>query len=395
MPRLIIIRGPEQGKTYELTADTVTIGRGRKNDIIIRDNEVSREHCRLVRVLNQYEIHDLGSSNGTFVNGHPVDERGWLADSLCIIELGESVTLEYHPDESPSESDLPSVTPATTQTQYFLLVKLASEAERQIYPLDSPNIRIGRGLDNDIVIQAPEMSRQHMRLSLSTGGYTLQDLNSLNGTLVNGERLHGSTLLKINDIITVGTSVEIQFAGKSIDTSPLSVSLASTVDDTAASRPTQARRSQIEEDQRKTSKIGHGLSVGDLEGNVFLAYAPEDWTPIVNKIFTRLQENKVPVWVDQYLKYGSDEWRRAIDQAMVESALLVVIVSPQAIKREHVIRSLRHFLNREKPIILFHYQDVVERLPLDTKEIPAIWYNPALPDNALQKLVTDIKPLLG
>lgn len=395
MPRLIIIRGPEQGKSYELTANTITIGRGRKNDIIIRDNEVSREHCRLVRVLNQYEIHDLGSSNGTFVNGHPIDERGWLADTLCIIELGESVTLEYHPDETPSETDLPLVAPQTTQTQYFLLVKLASESERQIYPLDSANISIGRGLDNDIVIQAPEMSRQHMRLSLSTSGYTLQDLNSLNGTLVNGERLHGSTLLKLNDIITVGTNVEIQFTGKSVETGPLSVSLASAVDDTAASRPTQARRSQIEDDQRKTSEIRHGLSPGDLEDNVFIAYAPEDWTPIVSKIFAHLQDEHIPVWVDQYLKYGSEEWRRAIDQALLESALLVVVISPQALKREHVNRSLRHFLNREKPVILFHYQDVVERLPVDTKHVPAIWYNPALPDKALQKLSSDIKPLLA
>ena len=77
----------------------MTIGRGRKNDIIIQDNEVSRVHCRLIRVLDDYEIHDLGSTNGTFVNGKKIDEGGWLLSGRSIIELGDSITLEYHPTD--------------------------------------------------------------------------------------------------------------------------------------------------------------------------------------------------------------------------------------------------------------------------------------------------------
>ncbi|MDQ7035081.1 MAG: FHA domain-containing protein [Anaerolineae bacterium] len=60
-----MLRGPEPGRHIPLDGDVLLIGRGRKNDIIIQDNEVSRTHCRLVRVLEDYEIHDLSSTNGT------------------------------------------------------------------------------------------------------------------------------------------------------------------------------------------------------------------------------------------------------------------------------------------------------------------------------------------
>ena len=69
---LIMRRGPTPGAIFELDADEVSIGRGVKNHIVIHDNEVSREHCRLVRLLEGYELHDLQSSNGTFVNGQRV-----------------------------------------------------------------------------------------------------------------------------------------------------------------------------------------------------------------------------------------------------------------------------------------------------------------------------------
>lgn len=69
MARLIMRRGPTPGAAWELTDEVVTIGRGSKNQVIVQDNEVSREHCRLLRLMADYEVMDLGSSNGTYVNG--------------------------------------------------------------------------------------------------------------------------------------------------------------------------------------------------------------------------------------------------------------------------------------------------------------------------------------
>jgi pSer/pThr/pTyr-binding forkhead associated (FHA) protein len=125
-PRLKMIRGPEIGREYELEADTITIGRGINNTVIIRDNEISKEHCRLVRVLDDYEIYDVASTNGTFVNGQRVSEQGWLLTPGNRIELGYSILLEYVSAEQSSEFDGPLVTSDHTgvdATAFYLVVR--------------------------------------------------------------------------------------------------------------------------------------------------------------------------------------------------------------------------------------------------------------------------------
>src|SRR5688572_7380617 len=106
VPRLKMIRGPEPGREFELIGDVITIGRGTRNEIIIRDNEVSKEHCRLVRVLYDYEIHDLESTNGTFVNGKRIDENGWLLSAGNLVELGFSILLEFIPGEPTGDTSI-------------------------------------------------------------------------------------------------------------------------------------------------------------------------------------------------------------------------------------------------------------------------------------------------
>src|SRR5690242_16083247 len=91
---LMMRRGPTPGAVYELEGDEITIGRGNKSTIVIRDNEVSREHCRLIRRAEDYELLDLNSSNGTFVNGQRVLSP-WLLQPSMLIELGDTITLEY------------------------------------------------------------------------------------------------------------------------------------------------------------------------------------------------------------------------------------------------------------------------------------------------------------
>ncbi len=69
LPTLIVIEGPDQGKTYQLTVGTIRIGRSRANQFKLRDTEVSRQHA-IIRVTESgLVIEDVGSSNGTYVNG--------------------------------------------------------------------------------------------------------------------------------------------------------------------------------------------------------------------------------------------------------------------------------------------------------------------------------------
>ncbi len=87
-PRLVGIRGPVEGGIFALADDEISIGRNQSNRLLIPDASVSRQHCTIRKLAaEQYEIRDLGSRNGTSVNGLPVTARV-LADG-DEIRLGD------------------------------------------------------------------------------------------------------------------------------------------------------------------------------------------------------------------------------------------------------------------------------------------------------------------
>ena len=69
MAMLILQRGGEAGLTWPLEHKTLTIGRSADCDIVLDDRQVSRFHARVVWRTDQYEVEDLGSKNGTHLNG--------------------------------------------------------------------------------------------------------------------------------------------------------------------------------------------------------------------------------------------------------------------------------------------------------------------------------------
>ena len=72
MPSLFVFRGNDQGLRFELSAETLGIGRDTGNQIQIHDTEVSRRHAELRRSDKTYILADLGSSNGTYINGQRI-----------------------------------------------------------------------------------------------------------------------------------------------------------------------------------------------------------------------------------------------------------------------------------------------------------------------------------
>jgi hypothetical protein len=98
--RLIVRRGPQPNQTYDLNKDISTLGRDITNDIVINDPEVSRHHMRMTRGAGGYTIEDLGSTNGTFVNGQRLTGARPLRPG-DMIGLGETVTLAYEAASAP------------------------------------------------------------------------------------------------------------------------------------------------------------------------------------------------------------------------------------------------------------------------------------------------------
>ena len=99
--RLIVRRGPQPNQSYDLNKDIVTLGRDITNDIVINDPEVSRHHMRLTRGAGGFTVEDLGSTNGTFVNGQRLTGARPLRPG-DMIGLGETVTLAYEMSAAPT-----------------------------------------------------------------------------------------------------------------------------------------------------------------------------------------------------------------------------------------------------------------------------------------------------
>lgn len=69
-PRLVAMSGPLEGRVWAVTKDPLSLGRDHANQVKIRDSAVSRKHCAIRQVSqDSYEVFDLDSQNGTFVNG--------------------------------------------------------------------------------------------------------------------------------------------------------------------------------------------------------------------------------------------------------------------------------------------------------------------------------------
>jgi serine phosphatase RsbU (regulator of sigma subunit) len=87
---LVVVEGEERGRRIEIAADNLVIGRSKPADIVIPDQNVSRNHCRVGLVLGQLVVTDLGSSNGTLVAGRPITGQGRVAAGERI-SIGSTV----------------------------------------------------------------------------------------------------------------------------------------------------------------------------------------------------------------------------------------------------------------------------------------------------------------
>jgi predicted component of type VI protein secretion system len=92
--QLIMRSGPTPGAAFTLEGDQITIGRDSVNEIVINDAEISRRHARLTFQGGKYVLEDLGSTNGTFVNGQRLAGPRVLKAGE-VVSFGEQIVMVF------------------------------------------------------------------------------------------------------------------------------------------------------------------------------------------------------------------------------------------------------------------------------------------------------------
>lgn len=111
--RLVMRAGPSVGKVYELHKNELFLGRDLSNDIVINDPEISRRHSRFYLQGNGFVLEDLGSTNGTFVNGQRLMGPNVLRPG-DVITFGERMSLVF--ESSDYDQDATMASPASRPT---------------------------------------------------------------------------------------------------------------------------------------------------------------------------------------------------------------------------------------------------------------------------------------
>lgn len=205
--------GPEQ--EFELAKTSISLGRGTTNDITLDDVRVSRSHARLDIAAGEVTLLDLGSSNGTRVNGILV-ERATLAPGDTIGLGGQQ--LKYSVDD-PSEDVGLTVIDTQVQldqtiaeevlqvvindTSTSSLVIFTGDHTWSIDLADLDQATIGRDDNCAVFIDDSKVSRQHAEVQHRGEAFMLKDLGSINGTWVNGQQIE-QHILQDGEVIRIG-----------------------------------------------------------------------------------------------------------------------------------------------------------------------------------------------
>src|ERR1043166_2389223 len=74
IPCLVVVEGNSLGETFFISKSSITIGRDEKSDLFLPEDGVSRTHARIDVHEHAHTLTDLGSTNGTYVNGSPTEQ---------------------------------------------------------------------------------------------------------------------------------------------------------------------------------------------------------------------------------------------------------------------------------------------------------------------------------
>lgn len=175
----------QRRKPFWVMEDTFSIGSGRDNNLVLTDAGIKNVHVRFISQGDSFVIKTADNDALLEVNGVATEQINVSCGDL--IQIGE-VKLQV---VDPLDNTVNSAAP------YWSLIADSSWLSGQEFPLHTlpgTSITVGRGSQCDIVFAGTHLSRQHAELHVGVDSLTIRDLNSANGTFVNGKRVQEAVL---------------------------------------------------------------------------------------------------------------------------------------------------------------------------------------------------------
>ncbi len=193
--------GGGRSEVFFLPEKPVAIGRDAANDIVVDDEPVSKRHARLTFSNNDMTLWDVGSRNGTLVNGERVTNRKLAPGD--VVSVGKA-RLIFSKNVKPDGGLTGKLAPdgADAGAQAVFAGKAGFKPGEKFYLGNGP-LFVGREKNNNVVIESPDVSAFHAQIAKTSEGVKIQDLNSASGTFVNGEKV-AIAVLELDDVITIG-----------------------------------------------------------------------------------------------------------------------------------------------------------------------------------------------
>jgi pSer/pThr/pTyr-binding forkhead associated (FHA) protein len=184
--RLLVRLRPGETRAFELPGEAV-LGREEGLAVTLPFEEVSRQHARISWDGKSHWLEDLASTNGTFLNGRRVLREREKLRHLSVVTLGAETNLVFllRPEETQ--------TLRRTVIQHAFLVR--DNEDGQPYDIPAGEFTIGRSAGCYIVSDSAGVSKVHARIQRSADKLSVRDLDSANGTWVNGVRVSEAALV--------------------------------------------------------------------------------------------------------------------------------------------------------------------------------------------------------
>ena len=206
---LVVISDTGRARQIPVPFDGIVLGRDAGlGPPFSTDEFVSRNHVSVQRRGNGVEIADLGSANGTYVNGTRVHAPARLQDSdvLRIGEIELKLAAPGGPDQTMTAVEAAR---AAKAVPYLTVVTPDAYSGRQ-FQLPRDQQVVGRAPVCDICLDDPHVSRRHAALLRRADAVYVQDLGSTSGTFVNGQAVTAARQLSPGDIVAFA-GVSAQF----------------------------------------------------------------------------------------------------------------------------------------------------------------------------------------